>query len=102
MPGRRHRSPWAICLPVPNWKYPPATGLNIDSDFCFEDFAERVARQVERLSRIERLLQIASCPFTGPQAEVSPTPVHSSALPSPAMKLSTSPTPRTCMPRTSR
>ena len=64
--------------PCPELEIPSRhLGLNIDSDFCFEDFAERVARQVEKTVRIERLLQIASCPFTGPQAEVSPTPVHS-------------------------
>lgn len=35
-------------------------GLNIDSEFCFDEFAERIAIQVEKTVRIDRLLEICA------------------------------------------
>lgn len=36
-------------------------GLNIDSEFCFDEFADRIACQVEQTVGIDRLLDICSC-----------------------------------------
>lgn len=36
-------------------------GLNIDSEFCFDEFADRIACQVEQTVDIDRLLDICSC-----------------------------------------
>ena len=36
-------------------------GLNVDVEFCFEDFAERIARRVEETVDIGRLLEETTC-----------------------------------------
>ena len=38
-------------------------GLNVDVEFCFEDFTERIARRVEETVDIGRLLEVTACPF---------------------------------------
>lgn len=43
-------------------------GLSIDSEYCFEDFANRIATQLEQTVNIDRLLAVASaaeCPAGG-------------------------------------
>lgn len=44
-------------------------GLNIDQDFCFDDFAEGIARQIEQTVDIDTLLAITSAPKATGQAE---------------------------------
>lgn len=59
MPASKH---WDICPNAKASKYPPGhLGLNIDSEFCFDEFADRIACQVEQTVDIDRLLDICSC-----------------------------------------
>lgn len=46
-------------------------GLNIDSEFCFDEFAERIAAQITQTVNINRLLEITN----------SPLPEETTALP---------------------
>lgn len=39
-------------------------GLNVDSEFCFDAFADRIAEQIEQTVDLNRLLEICSVPFT--------------------------------------
>lgn len=60
--GMPASKPWDICPNAKASKYPPGhLGLNIDSEFCFDEFADRIACQVEQTVDIDRLLDICSC-----------------------------------------
>lgn len=41
-------------------------GLTLDDDFCFEEFADRIACLVERHVDVERLLDLTACPAQDP------------------------------------
>lgn len=48
-------------------------GLNIDSEFCFDKFANRIACQVEQTVDIDRLLEACTCVDTPLHTETSVT-----------------------------
>lgn len=47
-------------------------GLNVDSDFCFDTFADRIAAQIEKTVDLGRLLEITST-STGRMSGTNPT-----------------------------
>lgn len=50
-------------------------GLNVDSDFCFATFADRIADEVEKTINIERLLEVCQTPTPAiPTTAVPPLP----------------------------
>lgn len=56
MPESRH---WDIFPSVRMWRSPSRhLGLSLDEDFCFEEFADRVAELVEKHVNINRLLEL--------------------------------------------
>ena len=48
-------------------------GLSIDNQFCFDEFADRIARQIEETVDIERLLEITTSSFTEEKTPIEKT-----------------------------
>ncbi len=68
-------------------------GLNIDSEFCFDEFADRIACQVEQTVDIDRLLDICflcNCPVVLSSGKKQTAMPVTCVLPSPVTKLSIS------------
>lgn len=52
-------------------------GLNIDREFCFDTFADRIAAQIEKTVDIGRLLEVCTCPDIPLRTE---TPVTAASI----------------------
>ncbi len=63
-------------------------GLNIDNEFCFDEFAERIAAQIVQTVNIERLLAITSSSLQGKTTVSSEKAKQSHNIPAPTLRIS--------------
>ena len=63
-------------------------GLNIDNEFCFDEFAERIAAQITQTVNIERLLEITNSSLKGKARVLPKKAKHLHKTPSTTLRIS--------------